>query len=1495
MGKKICYDITRRVGNEFESQLFTVNDFLNIIQSSFYDWEQYRMLLARKFVPMDNDQIKALRQIFLDYPLKIHNPDGTLARKLVKDTFKNEDINVGYAAIFSHRVFNLNNAKKIMFDFYINKRSNFLLDKKKIDGSVICHENANIEEGMLIIRCYNYRKDIPDYVDINSRIHVDAGLVDLQMRSIPWVMDEWINNYSLRLENTGYVYLMSPLLRHCLVIYDKILLLSKQKSGFLRPKLLRNAIEVSFNDARIVAGMNNKYKTINSLFIRVVPSLKVKTSKGIQQFSRFHNPLSGEDLDNAYSYSDVISNGSGKDGKNKITTDHYSDALKAMDIKDIIFTKEENTNNGLFAWINSNFVPLVNKVGMNRDASLRNLNNHMIALDTNNNEYVTALYGEIDFRSMSKKETTKRSKKANQRIKHSNSRTFKFDLNDQVTANNYRDLPGTPYTIFRHVNYLNNEKDPNAENDYSSNALVAFIDSDIHIPTIKEAVNMSQQEFNDWLFSLRGISCEGFFSAEFLSQSMVVPRTKRLKCYLDETDLYFVELIKSPDLFLNKRFHKNDFIEIDNNGVKSKRSIFQVREYLSCICGGKIYKSICKSCNNPKPLNGEIKTEKWVDFFKDFEYVTPTGVKFTEDGIDINLNYSIKLANSRLKCDELTKAVPVETRVKDIGFIKHLRCGDIDIDNVHIPLDGSYFGLGGFKSSVNGIPFTALRLYNALTNKINFSSEDCVKNTVLVNEFLKNFKKSIVHTQMYDPETKSYVYKDVEAWVGLVAISPTEVSQEFNKSKGEENRNLSKANYALNNLLGYDRLNKEYSKMNINFIKRDVSYSSYEEIMKIAKIYSSVFPLDVVTDSENHTIPVIAKARNDQQNLLKDIRNLTNEFILNPNLFDTQKYEKINFKQYITYNKYKEIIETHPLFTNPLFEHGFYVKAELRGEDQGDLKRDHGYPFKHVLRAMYIPRKEVLLNMFEIVADNNVRISDLLAAFFGVFESLSVSKIVQNVLCQKNNESAIQTYNMLMSSVLKAVDSELFDKEGLINQMTNIAVTRMMSKQLTCIHTPMDVAIVSNNREYKEVVTRILKLRYPEKTDEDFLKGWEVTKDDSGNVVAGWCWLEDVYCQATRQPLLFSKQNLNIKKIWSSYKADQEYLKLYGVSFSHKHPRTKGIYLYSSDAVAKLEGDTDGDIIFLVVPETCEAQNAMAEILPLIENMKMFDINNKDETAVNIRDTYLVPTVEYLIDEASNLNFKLDELKIGYSKLSFKEMFDANFDASKNKENVGFLTVSLWYITYFLDFYIYNFEYFKGKYNVPEITKKNKYEILFIFQYLLAQQNGVRAMKDTGFYGKLTYDVLIKDKPLAEGQLNPRDMLRELINEYTQNSLEEGIQVDFSESLEKLFLIFNNMFISSKPKRGFGFSRNVDSEVFSYKDNEWSKEATSDSNKYDCSDLYDDLFLDFEGSFILINGRNYKTFIDKFGFSNLIKSLSFKYKSHLHNPLLSYYHDIFNK
>lgn len=1466
MKNKVCYDVIKRTGEDIKSRAFSIDDFLDVIKTHLISYEM--------FVTEAKDLPEVVKNAFFNNYTELYNSKDEQLKQYSRKLFESKIGRKGDAPIFNRRLFNFNNKNVPMFDVYINRRTDFLI---KPSGGIIHNENKNSEEGMIFIRCYNYRvihgKNLSEFVDISTKLHADYGLIDSQMRAIPWFLDEWINNSWLHLNETEYTYVMSPLLHHCLKIYDKMLLLSKQKYGYFMPGLLKNAVDASFNDARILMGMNEKYKTINNIFVRVVPSIKIKDINGVTEFSRFFNPYSTDEMSNAYSYTDVVSSGSGKDGRNKISTDDYKQALIAMGLNNFIFTKEENTNNGLFAWVNPAFIPILNEVGL-LESDLGTLNNHMIKIDYKTGQYVTALNGKTDpVKMIGPKDKLKRSKKGNQRFKLSNSRTFLYDIDDSITRNVTKGIDNTDYFFHRNVNYMSNSKELSI-NSYARNALVAFVSSDLELPTVKDMVAMNTDELSKFMFSLRGVSCEGFFNKQFLQQLMVVPRTERLKCLLTETSPEFRYLIENFKEFLNKRIENND------------REQFVVRQYMNCECTGKIINGQCKTCNNPRPITGELLNEYWVNFAKEFEYVTIRGLKISEDGIDLNLDYSIRLANSRFKCEELSKLVPVQTAQQDIGYVTHLRLGDIDLANISVPLDGIYFGLGGFKSNTNGIPFTVLRAYNALKGEIKYSSEDCVDKTDLVNEFLNDFKKSIVKTKIFNKETNRYETREIEAWVGIVALSPTEVSQEFSKSRSEEEKNLSKASYAMNNLLGFDELNAEFSKANNIVIRKNDKL--YRELTKVAYIYNSVSFMNAVTDFQRSMGHM-------QMLMTKHIPNVTKLFMNNDKYFDTGLSKKLNYVQMITYDEYNLIIQTHPLFTNPKFENGFFIYASL-SEDKQLIQKYGNDGLGNSLRTIYFPKREVLKTMFEVIGDNSIRMTDLLRAFFGVFETLSVSKLSGGRLVSKDG-SKQQTYNMVISHVLKAVNNQMFNKEGLVNQITNIAVPRQMSKLLTDIHCPMDIAIQANDYQYKKAVDKILRLRYPEKTEQEFIDGWEVewSNETREYVTLGWCWLEDVYVEVIRHPIIIAKGNLSIKKMWSTHKANIEYKKMYNRSFTEMHPGTKGIYLYSPFVVAMLEGDTDGDIIFLVVPESIEAHNAMINVFNSIKDWAFFKPNSDNEIFRMIRDTYFVPTMKYLLDEASNLNFKLDKLEIGYSTIGFDDSFAANFEASSNKENIGMLTVSLWYVTYFLDFYLYNFESLSKRYKLPEITKKNKYEILFIFQYLLAQQNGVRAMKDSGHYGKITYESLIKDTSFSDDQPTARELFKELVEEYKQENAKESIEIDFTDSVDKLFMIFDRMFISNQVGHGWGFSRDVDGKVFHYKDSKWSDRDDQVRGWYDRTGYHDPLFLDFESSFILINGRNYKTFINKFSYEDLLKTLSFKNKPHLTNPLLSYYYDIFTK
>jgi hypothetical protein len=1481
--KVVYYDVLSKTSDGFESRFFTVNDFIRILKNSFIDYEEFKHIARDKVSPSNSDYI--INNIMSYHDRELFPPQIANALRPVID---NEE-KLPYSNTFTWKVLNFQRNTKRMFNFYVNKRTPLFFGSRTETSMV--HNNPNVPEGMIIIRVLNYKlkEDVPteDFVDVSTRMHVDTGIVDSQLRSIPWFLDEFINYDRLNLKDNEY-YVMSPLLHHCLKIYDKILLLSKQKNAYVYPMLLKNAIDASFNDARIVAGMNEKYKFINNTFIRIVPALieyDQKTKKE-KRTSRFFNVLQQQDAKKAYSYSDVVTGGSGDLGTNKITIRNYKDAVDNMNANSIIFTKEENTLNGLFAWILPEFAEVIaDQLMHNKKDTVvdnRHLSNHMIRIDYVNNKYITAINGASKGGMINVRKAMAIVKKINNRIKVSNSRTFLFDDQDEFTHNMINKQVGNK--IFRRdFNYLSGGKDIQ-RTDYSRNALVAFVSNDIDIPDKKTIMGMTIDQYNQWLFTLRGIGCEGFFSKDFLSQHQKVPRTKHIKCNMDDTSEDFQEIVRNYKNYANIVFSR-----------KENKDQFLVRQYMECTCGGKIVKEKCQDCSNPTPLTGELLPEYWVDFSKGFSTVELFHVSINEDTISMYVIYSIPLDNVRFKCEELSKNVAVQTAQVDLGYLNELRLGDVTISGINVPLDGVYFGLGGFKSKTNGIGFAALRLYNAMKGEVVYDSDDCLDHTEDVNKLLSTFKKSLITTKMYNPESGLYETKEIEAWVGMLTLSPTEVSQEFNKSRLAEERSFTKANYALYGLLGFQELNKAFAIE--SGLVNSRTNSMRKELFKIADIHSSTRPSMPGEDREANALA------SKFDNLLQGSVDLTYEYRGKNRAFNLHGVGTYSIKGLLTKLEYQDLISKYPLFNNNLFSNAWHIKCYLRIPKE---IATHYNRFGALEHAIYFPNKEILMNMFEFIGDNTVRMSEVLSAYLGVFETLCVSKIsataeAGNSLINRNyNKQVPVQFNSVNGSLLDAVNNELFYKEGIINQISNIAVPRIMSKQLTCIHCPVDVTVVTNRREYKRIVYKYLKNRFPDKKPEDFDWSEPEQQEDGSWSKAGWCWYEPVHCAADREPVIMAKQNINILQMWSIHKANDEYRTRYGRSFSQMHPGTRGIYLNPSFIVANQEADIDGDNIYLMVMISVLGQDEMLNVFNTIKNNAFFDSANENPIAKAIRETYLPPTIDYLIDEASNLNFDLDQLVIGYTDTSFSDSFNANIEASDNKANIGFLTVSLWYVTYFIDFYIYNYDRLSKRYdNIPEFTDKNRYDLLFIFQYLLAQQNGVRAMKDDGVYGKLTFEALVTNQEFKDSG-NARELFNLLIKDYTDNNSKVGINIDFKESVTKFFNVLDNMVInkgrgSKDMYKGFGFIKNYKNEVFHFTDKRWGYDSSKGANYVDCTDMYDPMWLDFQGLFLLVNGRRPDVFITKFGYDKLLQSIDFERKLHLHNPLFVYAKDLFIK
>ena len=1479
--KEPFYDVLKRNENSYESSFFVFNDFVKLLKNSFISYDDY---VRKCHVNFKDSNIKDLfiKNINKFHDMKIFDKNTAF---LLKDIILNEN-RLNHTNLFNWKVLNFDSSKKIRFDFYINGVSNLFLQPRE-ENAIITHVNAGIPQGMLICRIYNYssKRGIiePEHSDENLCIS-ENGIYDSQNRVFPFYLDEYISDYELKLKGDDQ-YVMSPFLQHCVRIYDKILLLSKQRESYIHSILLKNAVDASYNDARIVEGMNDKYGRLQRHYVRVAPVLEKEENGHVSFTSRFFPFLEQQDSKNVYSYADVISGGSGDSGSNIITIADYKNALNAMHINDMIFTKEENTQYGLFSWINEGFANVVHKF-MNKDlaeeidSNESVLNNHMFIIDQENKEYITAVSGGAPEIPLTKKKFETWVKKVNQRLKLSNGRTFPFETEDEFNRSVImKNLGKSEYSFRRDFDYL-----PNGYKvkkiQHARNALVAFVSSDIELPALSTLVEKPIEDLNKWMYSLRGIACEGFFTKEFLSQKMVLRRTQRLKCSLNECTTDFQELVKDHSELVGQMI-PNEFKEY-----------FVYRQYMKCECSGKIINNNCRSCGNPRPVTSQVFNDMWVDFNKDFDFVVLREIKIVEDGINVYLDYSIPLANARLKNDELMKSVAVETAQKDIGYVIDLNCGDMEFKNIDASLDGIFYGLGGFKSGIHGIPFSCLRLYNALSPEIKFSSLDCYHKVDELNEFLKTFKKSRIVTKMYDKESNSYVNKEVEAWVGVITVEPTEASQEFNKTRLEDERSFSKINYALYGSLGFYDLNTALAKE--SSIINSQSSELMDELFKIAYVHSSVYPCMLDTAKRKETA-----VRHDMLLTGTGVKNLSPMYLQDSNLFSTGAFDKYSLKSYITFEEYQYLLDKYPLFNDPKFTSGFYINCSLGlTRSQAKIHKDLG----EVTQSIYFPPKSVLLNMFEMIGENNVRINGLLGAYLSVFESLAVSRYgnANNVytsniqLVNKGKSDIFRSFNDMNGKILKQTKNMLFGKEGLLNQSTNIAIPRIMSKQLTSINCPYDVAIVGKNADFKRIVSKIFKSIYPNREQD-----WETPVYDTETkqmTTPGWCWTEDVYGISIREPNLFSKQNLNVKQIWSSYRADIEFIKLYGISFHVMHPGSKGIYLNPVFVVFNLEGDVDGDNIYLGMPYTADSQRELLKVYDQIKNNAFFNKDNFNPIANYVRNTFLVPSLKYLLDEAKNLNFELDELKVGYSTIKFSDSLSCNFMASENKFDIGPLTTSNWTVDKFLSFYETNYERLLNKgYIIPEFTSKNQYELMFIFQYLLAQQNGVRAMKDSGSYSKLTLDALVIDKQFNENEPTARQLFVQLINEYKDDNEKHNIHVDFTDTVNKFFQIMDNLFISVGQFKGFGFAIGYDGKVFKFSDAKWTNGETTKDNRYDCSDKYDQYFVDFYASYLLLFGRNPTVFIEKFGYQRTLQALEFKNKPHMHTKFLSFVKDIFIK
>jgi hypothetical protein len=677
-------------------------------------------------------------------------------------------------------------------------------------------------------------------------------------------------------------------------------------------------------------------------------------------------------------------------------------------------------------------------------------------------------------------------------------------------------------------------------------------------------------------------------------------------------------------------------------------------------------------------------------------------------------------------------------------------------------------------------------------------------------------------------------------YVGIAALNATEVSQENNSVYPMENP----AKLSLNDSdhlhqLGFTTLIKQLYAQNRRAYSDNLKLVMDDEKNFDAELLQILGCLlhPVMNNSAAHDIN-----EEEARRYIRDLIELKKSVkLLNPGEVDPLKMGNLTVKDFeqdrenrvaltnwLTYEDYKKLERRHPLFREQPFLNGNYSKFTFTRfvEVVGGAPSREEY-----LYYIRWPSSQLMHSLVDLSADGlKVRFDDIYVAFLNLFENISTSKLdtktdstqIEPPLLGPGGRSLTEApINMLKKAIL----DYFLTKEGAFTQNLSLNLPGIGSKQTGSPLVPSDVVIVPDDQDAKRVLTDVYHTLYPESNAD-----WKVVYGDDGYEYVGSSWTSDYYGIAHRDPAVWRNQNY-VCRIWTRHRANIEFMKMYGKTYDEMFPGCTSILVNSVRAVEDQESDFDGDferigIAYLqdVIPymkeyieeaanngffrndefyAEKEAELRAMQPVPLEKLKRVKGYRTLAKMARNVR-------FSYLWDESKTLYYKYPE-KLNYnlmrSKVSLERENIALLEAVEAKNDIGMLTNSMRQVNYVVD-YLKNICEERPEELPFYISDEDQSAIIFIFQYLLLQRNGVRAVKADGSYGKLTFPALITNEPVRvltdnEPDFKPaRELFKKMLKEF-----DDEFHTELSNHYQIIIDICENFMISDIPGEGGGYKQ----------------------------------------------------------------------------------------
>lgn len=900
-----------------------------------------------------------------------------------------------------------------------------------------------------------------------------------------------------------------------------------------------------------------------------------------------------------------------------------------------------------------------------------------------------------------------------------------------------------------------------------------------------------------------------------------------------------------------------------------------------------------------------------------FNKIIIKGYKRHEDGLDLRVEVYYDLANARATSPDILKFIFLERSNKQVGVVKELKVRDPETGEIRIfknvQLDGIITG-GANKAKDVAIMNAALRL-NALVfgRKRSIENNTIVapheqfdidgesmdlpfvpENVYYPNKYisvdepdfsLKEINEKIIQhltrcevlQEVWDSEQKKFVDKISHMYVGISALNATEISQEFNTIYTLENpRKISLNNSYHLYQLGFHTLNEKLYAQNYKSYYQGFAKDSHtsEIDLELLRILGTLLlPLknnDEYCENDDEMFRYVQDLdakRNSENKIGK----------LSISDFSQLKDSRVAITNWLSYAEYKKIEKSHPMFNLEKFINGTYGYFTF---SNWVMTKGHS-GVKHPVRVeerycLRFPSAKLMHYLLDISANGlKVRLNEIYTAFLNLFETISTSSYDEQsngiMPALKSNQKKSFVTLSAINQLKKAILNHFLTKKGAFAQNLAINLPAIGAKQTASALIPEFTIVIGDDRDYKRVISDVLTGLYPDRTQD-----WRISYGNDGYDYIGWCWTADVYALAHRDPVIWSGQNFPCIA-WSRHKANIELKKLTGQSYDELFPGCKSISINSAQMVKDQESDVDGDWLCAIFPYMQDTVFLIKEYIeeakdngfykdesyyvPILAALNEEPILNQEK--ISRYENYKLFSnmtrnvkFSYLMGEAESLYHSYSD-KLVYdltnSKVSLRQEVVALLEGTEAKKDIGFLTNSCTMMTLTTNLLKKSIENDPTRFTFV-ITNEDETAITFIFQYLLLQRNGVRAVKADGSFGKLTFNAIITNSYIRTLTDNDpvykpaRDLFRQLLNEY-----DDECGTNLKKYYKVVIDICDKFMISDQPDWGGGYIRKALDKPDSYGRMEIIQ---LDRNGKNISPW----FRDFLGLFHLIVGSSYTTF-----------------------------------